>query len=60
VRDSATVALITGKGALARTAAFPPLADVASPLARWLLIAAIALAVLELLLRAWRTREVTE
>lgn len=52
--DAGLGRMLAGRGALARTAAFPPMEDLPSPLTRWLLLVALLLAVIELALRAMR------
>ncbi len=52
--DTAARGMLVGTGMLARTAQFPTSMDVDSPIARWLAIIAIALAVAEMILRRSR------
>ena len=53
--DAALAKMLTGTGHLASTAQFPPSSDIGSPLARWLAALAVALAIVEMVLR--RTRD---
>jgi hypothetical protein len=57
VRDTATARMLTVPGRLAGTADFPPASDVDSLLARWLAGIAIALAIIEMVLRQTRAPE---
>lgn len=54
--DPEAAAMLAATGHLASTAQFPPSLDVGSPLARWLAVIALVLAIVEMILR--RSRDV--
>jgi len=55
--DSGAATMLASAGRLAAAGQFPPSVDVASPLARWLAAIAIALAIIEMVLRRARNEE---